>query len=50
MERPTNYNLASEDYYIQFCDMLKLLYDYNFITELITRFQFVLVLSELTDC
>ena len=38
MERPTNYNLASEDYYIQFCDMLKLLYDYNFITELITRF------------
>ena len=49
MERPTNYNLASEDYYIQFCDMLKLLYDYNFITELITRFQIVLVLSDLTD-
>jgi hypothetical protein len=30
MERPTNYNLASKDYYIQFCDLLKLLYDNNY--------------------
>jgi hypothetical protein len=50
MERPTKYNLASEDYYIQFCDSLKILYEYALITNLTnTKLQIVLVLFELTD-
>jgi hypothetical protein len=34
MERPTKYNLVSEDQYLQFCNYLKLLYDYKLITKL----------------
>ena len=50
MERPTKYNLASEDYYIQFCDPLKLLYEYALIPNLTkTKLQIVLLLSKLTD-
>lgn len=34
MERPTKYNTVSEDYYLQFCDKLKLLHAYNLISKL----------------
>jgi len=52
MGRPTKYNLVSEDYYLQFCHQLKLLYDYNLITKLtklLTVLLIVLLLSVLTD-